>query len=60
MVRKIHADVTTVLREPEIRKRFDEPGLDPHPVTPEQFDALVKTQVEGWVEFVRKAGIPRE
>jgi tripartite-type tricarboxylate transporter receptor subunit TctC len=60
VVRKIHADVTTVLREPEIRKRFDELGLDPHPLTPEEFDALIKSQVEGWIQFVRKSGIPRE
>jgi tripartite-type tricarboxylate transporter receptor subunit TctC len=57
VVRKIHADVTTVLRAPEIQARMAEMGMDPHPVTPEQFDALIKTEVERWIEFVRTSKI---
>jgi tripartite-type tricarboxylate transporter receptor subunit TctC len=52
--------VSAVLREPPIRKRLDELGLDPHPLTPEQFDALIKSEVEGWIGFVRKAGISKD
>jgi tripartite-type tricarboxylate transporter receptor subunit TctC len=60
VVHKLHADVSAVLREPPIRKRLDELGLDPHPLTPEQFDALIKSEVEGWIGFVRKAGISKD
>jgi tripartite-type tricarboxylate transporter receptor subunit TctC len=57
VVRKIHADVATVLRAPEIQARMAEMGMDPHPVTPEQFDALIKAEVERWIEFVRASRI---
>jgi tripartite-type tricarboxylate transporter receptor subunit TctC len=57
VVRKIHADVGTVLRTPEIQARMAEMGMDPHPVTPEQFDTLIKTEVERWIEFVRASKI---
>jgi tripartite-type tricarboxylate transporter receptor subunit TctC len=60
LVHKLHADVSTVLREPQIRKKLDELGLDPHPLTPEQFDALIKSDVEGWIKFVREAKISKE
>jgi len=60
VVKKIYADVATVLRQPETQAKVAELGLEPHPATPEQFDALIKSEVERWIEFVRTSKISTE
>ena len=60
VVRKIYADVTKVLHQPEIQTRMAELGLESQPVTPEEFDSLIKSEVERWIEFVHSSNIPTE
>lgn len=57
VVREIHADVSTVLRAPETQAKLAEVGIDPHRATPEEFDALIKSEVERWIDFVRTSRI---
>jgi tripartite-type tricarboxylate transporter receptor subunit TctC len=60
LVKKLHADVSIVLRAPDIAARLAELGLDPQPMTPEQFDAFIKSEVERWIEVVRTAKISNQ
>ncbi len=60
VVAKIHADVAAVLATSDTTAKLAELGIRPSPATPEQFDALIKSEVERWIEFVRKSGISKD
>jgi tripartite-type tricarboxylate transporter receptor subunit TctC len=56
-VEKIAADVGTVLRMPEVKKRLAEEGAEPAPSTPAEFTKMVNDLVAQWIDLGRKAGI---
>jgi tripartite-type tricarboxylate transporter receptor subunit TctC len=60
LVRKIHGDLVTALRSPELEKRFSGAGLDAVGSTPEEFTAHVKRELARWTDAARKAGIQPE
>jgi tripartite-type tricarboxylate transporter receptor subunit TctC len=45
---------------PETRERLAASGLDPAPVTPEQFRKNIGTEVERWKRVVKESGIRQE
>jgi tripartite-type tricarboxylate transporter receptor subunit TctC len=56
IVRKIHHDVTTALRAPELTARLAEIALTPVGGTPEEFDAYIRSEVARWAPVVKAAG----
>ena len=54
---KISADVGTVLRSEESRKRLAEQGAEPAPNAPAEFTAYVNSDIAKWLELARKADI---
>lgn len=60
IVRRLHADVTAALQLPDVQKRMAELAMEPNPLTPEQFDALIRSEIERWTRFVKSANIPTE
>lgn len=57
VVQKIYNDVTQVMRKPEVTTRLAELGLDPNPIAPEQFDALIKSDIDRWTQLVKTANL---
>jgi tripartite-type tricarboxylate transporter receptor subunit TctC len=57
VVQKIYTDVVQVMRRPEVTARLAELGLEPNPIAPEQFDALIKTDIERWTQLVKTANL---
>lgn len=57
IVQKIQADTEKVLRNPEMRKRIEEQGMEVVASTPEQFDAFVKSEMTRWARVINEAGI---
>lgn len=55
VVQKIYNDVVQVMRRPEVTARLSELGLEPNPIAPEQFDALIKSDIERWTQLVKTA-----
>ena len=60
VVKKIYADVITVLRSAENQTRLAEVGIEPQSATPEQFDALIRSEIERWTQFVQTTKISTE
>jgi tripartite-type tricarboxylate transporter receptor subunit TctC len=60
LVRKLHADLSVVLQSPEVRKVLVERGIEPRGLSPEQFDDLIRNEVERWAKVVKVANIPTE
>jgi tripartite-type tricarboxylate transporter receptor subunit TctC len=57
IVAKISADVGTVLRSEEARKRLAEQGAEPAPNSPSEFATYVNSDIAKWLELARKADI---
>jgi len=45
------------LQHPAIRQKLSEFGVDPMPLTSEQFEALVRREIETNTQLVKSAGI---
>lgn len=60
VVQKIQADTEKVLRNPEMRKRIEEQGMEVVASKPEQFDAFVQSEMKRWARVISEAGIQAE
>ncbi|WP_076998857.1 tripartite tricarboxylate transporter substrate binding protein [Variovorax sp. KK3] len=60
IVRKIQADTEKVLRQPDMRKRIEEQGMEVVASEPEQFDAFVQSEMKRWARVIQESGIQAE
>jgi tripartite-type tricarboxylate transporter receptor subunit TctC len=60
IVTRLHRDITRVLREPEIQKRFLADGAEAlWSESPEQFARFMRDETAKWAQVVRDAGIQK-
>ena len=57
IVARLHADIVSVLRAPEMRARFAEQGAEPVGNTPEQFLEFLKADLAKWAAVIKAAGV---
>jgi tripartite-type tricarboxylate transporter receptor subunit TctC len=57
IIDKLHDETIKALATPEVRKRFDELGLDPVGNTPAEFAAVIKKEIPEWAKVIKDAGI---
>lgn len=60
VIRKIQRDTEKVLREPEMRKRIEDQGMEVVASTPEQFDAFIQGEMKRWARVISDAQIQAE
>ena len=60
IVAQINADMNRILRTAEMKEVFLREGAEPAPMTPAQFAATIKTEIEGWKQVAARAGIKPE
>lgn len=60
IVAKLHKAVVSALQDPGVRERFQASGADPVGNTPEEFAALVRSDMAKWAKVVKAAGIKPE
>jgi tripartite-type tricarboxylate transporter receptor subunit TctC len=60
IVRRLNAEIVSVLKRPDIRERFANQGIDVQPGTPEEFAKLLTADMERWAKVVQRAGIKVE
>lgn len=56
VVQRLNAEITAVLRSPEIRERFAAAGLEPLPSTAEELGSLMKSESQKWAKVIRESG----
>jgi tripartite-type tricarboxylate transporter receptor subunit TctC len=56
IVQRLNAEITAVLRSPEVRERFATAGLEPLPSTPEDMAALMKVEAVKWGRVIKESG----
>ena len=56
IVAKLHAEITAVLRSPDLRKQLEEQSLVVVGNTPEEFGAFLRAETTKWAAVVRNSG----
>jgi len=54
---KVAKDIALVLAMPDVKEKLDVQGSIPAPNTPEQFDAMIKSDTERYGKIMRDAGV---
>ena len=57
IIDKVSADWARVLKDPEIRKRLLDLGLEPIGSTPQQFSTIIRSDYDKWGAVIRRANI---
>jgi tripartite-type tricarboxylate transporter receptor subunit TctC len=57
VIARLHGDITQVMALPDVRERFTQQGVDPTTSSPEQFAALIRSELDKWRKVIRAAGI---
>ena len=57
IVNKVAQDIAKVLEMPDVRQRLTTFGSIPAPSTPEQFDAIIKSDTERYAKILKDAGV---
>ena len=56
IIAKWNAEVTRILSTPEMKAFFAQQGAEPAPTTPEQFEALIKSEISKYAKIVKDSG----
>ena len=57
IIDKVQRETVKVLAMPDVRKRFEDNGLDVIGSTPAEFAAVIKTEIPYWAKIIKEAGI---
>ena len=57
LLARLSAEVVRILRAPEVRKIFEHEGAEPVGNTPEEFGAVVKSEIAKWSKLIKEANI---
>jgi tripartite-type tricarboxylate transporter receptor subunit TctC len=60
IIDKLHQETVRILALPEIRKRFDDIGMEPIGNTPAEFAAVIAAETPQWAKVIRDAGVKAE
>ena len=60
IVRRLNADFRRVLAMPDVSKSLAELGLDPVANSPEEFDAMIRSEIDRWTKVAKASGIKFE
>ena len=57
---KLNADITSILRTPDMTARLTELVIPPSPTTREEFDRFMRAEIDRWAAVIKSANIPRQ
>jgi tripartite-type tricarboxylate transporter receptor subunit TctC len=60
LIDKLAAEYVRILRLPEVKDTLQKMGADPMPGSPEQFSALIKTDLVRYAKLIKDAKIRLE
>jgi tripartite-type tricarboxylate transporter receptor subunit TctC len=60
IIARLHAELTAALRAPDLKDKLLSQGLEPASYTPEEFSALIVSELAKWAKVVAAAGIKNE
>ena len=57
IVDKLNAEITRIIAKPSLREAWARQGAEPMTMTPGQFDAFLRRDIEKWAKVIEQAGI---
>ena len=57
IVQKFHADIVKVMKDPDLKERFAQLGVDVVTSTPEEFSAFMRTEAAKYAKLIKDADI---
>ena len=60
IISKLHKGVLAALQDPRIKEQFASSGADPVGNTPEEFSALIRSEMAKWAKVIKAAGLKPE
>jgi tripartite-type tricarboxylate transporter receptor subunit TctC len=57
IIERLRAETQKVLDTPAMQAKFKPQGIEPMPLTPAEFDALIKKEIAANIELVKAAGL---
>lgn len=57
VVAKLNAEMLKAVAVPKVRERLAQMGVQPYPLSPAEFDALVKKEVATYIAFAKATGL---
>jgi tripartite-type tricarboxylate transporter receptor subunit TctC len=57
IIDRLHAETEKVLRLPAVMEKFKAQAIEPMPVTPKEFDAMIAKEIEQNIALVKAAGL---
>ncbi len=57
---KVHADLTTLLRMPEIQQRFKDMVIEVAPISRDEFAQFIRAESTRWARVIKAAGIAQQ
>ena len=57
VIQKLHGETARILARADVRKRFEDLGIEPIGNTPSEFAAVIKTEGLKWAKVIKEAGI---
>ena len=56
IVKRLHFEIVKILSVPEVKERFAREGAEPVGNTPDQFRAIIRSEIEKWRKVVQAIG----
>lgn len=60
VIKRLNAELKTTLSAPEIVERLSAQAVEPHHTSPEQFAALIRSEVSKWGKVITASGVKTE
>lgn len=60
IVSRLHRELATIVRKPEISERLAALGIEPEGNSPDEFLAQIKTEIAAWGKVITAAKLPKE
>jgi tripartite-type tricarboxylate transporter receptor subunit TctC len=57
IVERLNAEITKIMAKPQIREAWAKQGAVPMTMTPAQFDAFLRRDIDKWGKVIQQAGI---
>ena len=57
LVKRMNAELGTTLKNPDVVEKLSTQGVEPHHSAPEQFAALIRSEVAKWSKVITAAGV---
>jgi tripartite-type tricarboxylate transporter receptor subunit TctC len=57
VIERLHRDTQKVLAQPGVQEKFAPQGIEPMPMSPADFDALIRKEIVSNIAFVKAAGL---